>query len=1155
MLNVPTRLKQDVTALMDHGSESVEVRRNRVKQLRVETRRASEVKALEEAATSVDLSVHPTVLLSVAPMEERNRTVLRDLHDGLQETSRSAVLEARRAQSGKELNGLLKQIFAHWKTEPNWILKGAGRGVPTVQVPTIQQLMNALHDERMHFEEVTNSGNIQPMLQALARQLQWLIEQLGTTKERSELYEHQYKLLLLRYAQQSQTLLEMKDKNRDLDIQLCEQIKALGAERARSADYQRETNGQLNALRDKLRDALETNMQLNLQIERGGPPPSRNRSRSSAVGLPPLRNSTPSKTTKGGGAVPSSMGSSSESPRLTAASGTPMESSTPSNAFGGGEFAESGSMAVQEKEEFLHTISQLRQDLAGAEERAESLKEESEMLSQKLKSEKEVTEAAVRAGKMEATCLQQLLQTVRDGHVQQLRRVEKSVADARATIVAHEGTIQALQERLKEGSARMLALQSLLLSGPSVQTLLVDTATVNPLDAKGATESLAELSERINVFADHLASITASDFGPMQAKVLKSLAPTDAPQDEDHTSEMVVETAAEGGGALSSAPVFPTELPASTSLPQQSAPASPTSPFPSSQSRKKIFNAVAVQTDPIASMPLSIRPLSGEVERITIPTPTHNTQTTRMSSARSESSELCAFADEMHNSVASPIAVRRKPSNSSTTSFTAAPTTGSKPGSFRKTPQGGPSSSSKEGAKGTDDKRKKSLDGFTEPIAVSSGGGGGGDSATPPFPFPSDTALSPEASPRQSPTRPMPATSAQAPSGSRPEGGGGAGGRLKTVAKATGKIATAVAKVERYPTDSGKDATTVSPQPQLASPVSSRVRSDANVYPSMSGGATEDNTSRLTDSLDKMGALRKQLNAVSDELYQLKQVAEKQKKSLADAQQELMDKEKLHSKDAVKLASLAEQSENDKKKFDKVNERCLTLLQEISALREEVHDAKDAKDQLEGDLQSKVADLQRVIDKFRRSDERVAMLQRETQFVDTCDRVMRCLASVEATAACPICLKRLCCPVLLTPCGHSFCEECFVQLQSQRNLVLPGDAMHALESFNSYKKAVTAHKEAVATFQAQYLAGLGDDEAKVPPPPKKPSGYQSKSTFVKCITGCNLYCPDCTKQQVTGYVTQARLEEIAWKVAYVESTMQEIYELSKQRLQAASGGV
>jgi hypothetical protein len=1179
MLNVNPRLRKDVEAMKALASLPPAARRNQLAALTpvIVSSEDLENERLAKTFNGLDqqsiMTLHPTVMLSsMEGVDDQTKASLLALHETMQETARQSVMEQRRAHAGRELHGILQQVFAHYRNESNVLgpstivgrrhrrhaqLSQQGKKIahPTVMVPTMLEVMDAMADERMHFETVTEqTGDATHMLEHLARQLQWLVAELGAAKERGELYEHQYKLTLVDYGHQTERLHALQGQYNDLTLQFSDQGSALQAERSRSADMAREAAMQIDALRDNLKDAMEANLALHMNGGGGGPrggaggrsslPPLRTARGSSKTGaLAALGLSVPSSTPPAQSRnashnttprVPAVGGASGISPRDASAAAMSPRPALPTAAVAVG----GGGIGIDEKERYLNMINTLRKDLDVQRQLCDEANDALRAALAQVDGERERVVIAEKAGAMELQATQQLLKTVRDGHVRQLDTLEKSLGEAHATAAAHERTIQALQHRLKDSSARLLSLQSLLLSGPSVQTLLMTSAATSKVEAEDASETLGDLADRIAAFTDQFNTMSADDFTTAKARMQTLL--HDPPADDGR-----VGSDAEGHDSLGAIVPSPTsyEVAGLMSGEGVSGAVDNASAVASSQSGLAAPAPLRHRRKPGSSVSTSDQfAQTDEVQWMT-----HDTR----------------FVHDGH--------VTTVPSSTTASAAKTRSGAGARSGSSTSKPLSRKGSAVGGGGVG-------GMGNFaSEQIAVSVAGGDV-DMSNPSSPFATQLDLAPDRrspsdqqvpSSRVSPSNnallpPSAKTLSKSPTTGKSAPAKGAPAKAAKGSKTSGqpsrspslrRVGSAASMAEESITVNDDDE-------EIAAEEEAQKRARKAEQDAMkkaaagmkSGGISSTNfdmnsntTSEIAANLDRMTALRKQISQAGDQIHQLQQQVDREKRSSSDLERRLDEQGKAHSKDAEKIASLSKQLDQERSKVEKMSQRISTLLSDITDCQENIQQVKDERDQLQDSLMQRIETLERTIEKYKKADERSAMINKERQFLEVCERAIRCLMSAEATSSCNLCLSRLSNPVSITPCGHVCCEQCFLLHQAEHNISLPSDAYDALQTIYVYRQALVDFHEATERAQADFLAGLIPLPPDAKRPPRPPNGYLTKSTFTKALTGCAFRCPECDKNIGNGYCHQYRFEELCSRLEYVSSVVGELQQMGKAR--------
>jgi hypothetical protein len=321
-----------------------------------------------------------------------------------------------------------------------------------------------------------------------------------------------------------------------------------------------------------------------------------------------------------------------------------------------------------------------------------------------------------------------------------------------------------------------------------------------------------------------------------------------------------------------------------------------------------------------------------------------------------------------------------------------------------------------------------------------------------------------------------------------------------------------------------------------------------NTLPSGGLEVANDSTNDMGHNIQRMSTLRKQVVQLQDQLASVEADYEKEKKSSSDLRASLNEGLAVWAQCKEKIGSLTAQIGVERVKSERLSERCAQLLSEISKLHEEMHKLADDKDDQINMLTSAVDELTVKLATYEKSEMKQRMIARERQFLECCERALRCMASAEATSSCSACLRRMSYPLTLVPCGHTFCEKCFLREQHRKGVALPMDAMSAIGVLHSYERSLAEFHEFEERIQRDFLSGATVSEQDLllkRGPPKLPVGYLTKPLYVKCATNNPFYCADCEKHCATGYLVSQLLDELCGKISYVHTVVDEIQGLSK----------
>ena len=286
------------------------------------------------------------------------------------------------------------------------------------------------------------------------------------------------------------------------------------------------------------------------------------------------------------------------------------------------------------------------------------------------------------------------------------------------------------------------------------------------------------------------------------------------------------------------------------------------------------------------------------------------------------------------------------------------------------------------------------------------------------------------------------------------------------------------------------------------------------------------------------------------------------KKSLLDAEQ--------------RIASMESDNRELTKGFETVSARQVATVRSFREA-EDAHAEDAVKHQVEVDaLHSDIVFLRKEVQRLSTSALRTLLTNKEKTLMEALERASSCAVSCNSTASCFYCLDICTNPVVLVPCGHVLCEECFRECNKIRGVAV--DLAIPLLMANHNNNVAQSHPS------HHYVPGRGQPNLSGPvvgldqspasatrpiftafldPPPSADTAYLNRKlqdpasrahltvdSFAvvaltsnhspKQIRTVNCYCEECQFFTVTAAVRVTRFVEIVDKVRFVVDTLQDV---------------
>ena len=1043
------------------------------------------------------------ILLGLQCSSERNKQAVRATHDAIFEKARVTVLDRRRENSGPELSKVLVKLLTAYVDEPKWSKQKGGKGVPTVMVPTLEEAIELLGDERI---KVAKEGK--DYQEHMAKQMKWLIGELGAAKERAETWEEQYRLLLMEYAAAEDATANARSKQEAAEEYSRQLSTTLNQERKESSSAIMDLTRQVDVLRDKVCVLLEQ--------QAAGP----------SLSLSTSMNASPPKVAKRRGshaaknllAVDEKEGRRGSSLNPNDGTGTDGELQAPPSfnvSAGGGDKG----LGFEQKEEYLRQIVHHKQTADEARHQLSVIEDKLKMAQDETMKQRQATMRSEAAREAEVASLKKLLQETRDANVVTLHKIENRCVEAEAQNKSLEITINDLQIQLQDSVSRLMSLQKVMTKGPSVQLLL--RSTLEPDQADEVAMGLEQLTDVVTDFATKF----------------NELKPKDSHMMLKEASEQATKKAAEIPSLEASVIDPPTKkLSLAGSLKRRRTIAPPV---------ETMSRWTQVESDDVAHQDHNGGNQEAALATTTVlaappATPSESQEdegrSTPATSVAEEDDQEQRKAEEVSSSQeaqASPPSPRTRHVEHSRVSPRpeALDVGGPRQDSPAQTP------TSRQQSPRSNAKTPKSKKPIPKPV-------------TPP----QSPKASDRSSERQTPSAPL--TNESTPQLTSVDS------TSKLSSKASSKRSTKkreskvnISEPDAMEQSVASSAPTVTKSTSRASHTQASTVQFREVH--------VDDSERDFQHMEMQSQLNGMIRGLREELAKQKEVTESIKKELGEVQ---AGKDSLYEK-VVKLEGVRKDLESKLKLEQKnvlaANEKYQHMFLE-SARAQEQSDTTitELRDELKA-TQDKALQLQKDLHAALRSDERLYLCNKERILIENAERVIRCLTSAQSSTVCSRCLDSLVHPITLFPCGHVICEACFFASNVEQGIELPSSAQKALEQYEEATQVASIQDARDRRKAQESLVTKGDAtslEAALTQGQSKPvpseSAIQAAVKRIKMITtaavriagGRQMYCEECGKVHVTSYVQTRRLDEVNEKITYVMSIANEVKHMAVARL-------
>ena len=466
-MQVPPKHQPDIESLLSTSPSSVQRKR------------------LEKLASAVTPPSKRSLTGATSPTNEvvgASRFRMRQKNDEVFEKARSTVLERRRDASGPELNKVLSLLLTTYVKDAKLDGQRSGKGVPTVMVPSLENMILLLGSERARLQQ--HAGSNAEFAEHVARQIRWLIAELGQAKELAEVREEQCHLLLEDCIAAEETMAAAQKKREESEANLRDLFQTMAAERSTTAQIIADLEKQAAGLRERLCSALENQGTL-------GPRGSMSHlSAADTSKLPHKKSSLHRKQKDVKEADPDSTTTTIVLPPIS-----------PSNLSGGCSFDEKADMLQQ-----IATLKRANGDLS---RQMSVLEDKVEMANKEMQDEKRNVLIERNSAQQQAENYKAMLIEIRDAHLKDTADLEQAHTEDQRKLCEQERTVKDLRQQLSDASTKLIELQKTLLSGSSVQTLLY-----NAVQPELAEEAAAGLDALTTNLQEYTRKLTANSLSP-----------------------------------------------------------------------------------------------------------------------------------------------------------------------------------------------------------------------------------------------------------------------------------------------------------------------------------------------------------------------------------------------------------------------------------------------------------------------------------------------------------------------------------------------------------------------------------------------------------------------------------------------------------------
>eukprot|EP00742_Colponemidia_sp_Colp-10_P014659 GILJ01016672.1.p1 GENE.GILJ01016672.1~~GILJ01016672.1.p1 ORF type:complete len:1156 (-),score=194.47 GILJ01016672.1:13-3480(-) len=168
------------------------------------------------------------------------------------------------------------------------------------------------------------------------------------------------------------------------------------------------------------------------------------------------------------------------------------------------------------------------------------------------------------------------------------------------------------------------------------------------------------------------------------------------------------------------------------------------------------------------------------------------------------------------------------------------------------------------------------------------------------------------------------------------------------------------------------------------------------------------------------------------------------------------------------------------------------------------------------------------IQTLQETESRDWILDKNRRFLESGERAIKQLQTAVNATLCNECLEPVAIPIAVYPCGHLLCEKCFLLAQHERKAAVPPEVEAAIRGAIDFQNKLDI-------FSTRSLAE-GAVAPMVQPFMSKHSRFCSASLSDKDL----FYCPECSSFSGKFFTHMKRIDEITSKITSVKRAMEEI---------------
>jgi hypothetical protein len=952
-------------------------------------------------------------VLSLSGLTQRCYLATRNIHTSVYEAARSNVLDSRRLRSGKELTAILHQMFPSTEETEEKTLLHRGRVVnPSVAVPSLNLLVDKMIEERRAQASVAAlrqakgeaTGSALSFEEHMANQIRWLVHELGKMRESNEIFDERYRLLLAKLAEKEDAAHKAETARADAENGRSDAFRLLEDERVKSEEERATMTWETQSLRQKLFAALEAQAQ--------------GFSGSAAVAqvdARPARRGHGAPNAKAGAAGVVGAGVGAGAGSGAGVGGAPPAGATALGDAGASTGGGAMGLAFEEKERYLRQLVGLRSELEESRKEASILTDKLQMATENAERSKDMIATIRRNADSEVKNIQSLLIAVRDSHEKQSAELERQYKMALHQVEVYEGAVHELQKQLEDVSGRMLSMQRMLMSGPSVQTLLFKTF-VKSEDAVMAQEEINRMTEMVSDFVRDFEEQNEEN-GQNPELLLKASRRRKLKEEQDRERAAAAFAAKKtvppspagsvgvrtGVGCGHAAPPQPFRTPpppvlatkvvvreASTQCSQWQTPTTKT--LDDAAAAPMETHSRSMPTEALPTLPADFTVDTVDSASVSRTPSYREEQRTQPPPALTTETSASNIVPEVHNN-----------SITSVSSHEGASPSGVRAKVLRRKSEGASVTILEE-----------------PPTPVAAPPSDRGEISRRALPrLPSERSVGSEHSDRSDPDASK-LTPGSASNRDKPA-------KSPLTKQVTPRSAAAPVADEK-PAPADDDPLLAAPVPAVRVSGLTREQVAAMAKLTNEDGLAMAEMERLRHAKDKAEASYQESHAKwIQELKARKEASEQLEKLQLDLRTT-----------CSQLQLVQREYDSEKEAMAGHNERVSRIMAELRKMEEERGFKEDQHNSEVKALHKDIIQLRSENQKLSLSDARTKLRAKERLYMEGAERMLRCMLSLQATAACPVCLDVVRDPIVLVPCGHVMCSKCFRTSNAEKGLTVLG---------------------------------------------------------------------------------------------------------------------